>query len=138
MPTRDLLALTEARAHLRLGDLDAATGAISRLAGVGGRFGNEARVISLEIALSRRDLQAVRLLAQQLPLRGILDAPAAVVALWAAGERLGEPDIQDRACAEAVRLMMLAGEDDRPPLARRLGPVVGWLATLRTRASDLG
>ena len=96
--------------------------AIDRLTGLVDCLGNESCVISLEIPLSRPDLAAVRCLATQLPLRGLLDDPAAVVALWQA---LDDAVLQDRACMEAVHLLMCAGVDEQATLAPRLGPVAG-------------
>ncbi|MFT4977688.1 MAG: hypothetical protein ACI8S6_003595 [Myxococcota bacterium] len=140
MASSDLLTLTEARAQLHRGERGAAQAALARLAGVGGRFGDEARAIALEIALDAGDLVAVRAAAERLSIRGVLDPPSAAAALWRAGEALGAAGapLQERAQAEASRLLMLAEEDDEGPLARRLGGAAGWLAELHTPGPKLG
>jgi len=126
MASRDLLALTESRAHLSRGALADARSALSRLAGVSGPLGEEARVISLEIALAEGDDAATGAAAARVAVRGVLDPPSAAAALWRAGAVLGDDTLRQRAQAEAARLMMVAEPDDEPPLARRLGGAVGW------------
>lgn len=137
MSSSDLLTLAEARAQLQAGNRAAAQAALARLAGVSGRFGDEARAISLEVALSTEDTAAARRAAERLSVRGVLDPPSAARALWRAGVLLGDDDLCARAQAEAARLLMLAGTDDEAPLARRLGGAAGWLGELHAPASGL-
>ena len=124
----DLLAVQEARAHLDLGAPEAADGVLARLAGVGGRIGNEARVIALEAALAvSSPPEVVRACVERLPghLPGLLDPPAAVRALWQAAGVLDDDDLRRRAQRTAARLLAAAEADDRAPLLRRMGAVAG-------------
>ncbi|MEL6345393.1 MAG: site-2 protease family protein [Myxococcota bacterium] len=129
MASADLIALDEARAYVDLGETQRARAALSRLAGVSGRFGDEARIITLQIALTEDTPDQIAAATERIFTRGLLDPPAAAIALWDAADALADrqdPEpLRKQARALSARLLAFAEPTDRAPLLRRIGPAAG-------------
>lgn len=133
--SRDLLAISEARTWLALGEPRGARSVLAQVAGVGGLVGQDAASVLVEAALldGRPDDLEVATRRLEGAVRGaFLDPPGAVRTLWEAGVALGAAGRREAAArAEkaaqraAAALLASAAPEDRSPLILRIGAAAG-------------
>jgi hypothetical protein len=129
------VTIAEARLYLALDEPRRAEELLAQVAGVGGLVGQDALAVRLQATLKRGTVDQVEQAARRLAVRlsgRFLDAPQAVLAIWAAAERLEDDGrlqaaelLRRRARRKSAALVAVASTSDRLCLVHRLGEPAG-------------